>query len=70
MALKCECGGEIRETIYNKDECIICGNTKKGDGKMAQIPEQTYAEIAEPFGKQFRDAIREAYARGYADGIK
>ena len=68
MALKCECGGEIRETIDNKDECIICGNSKKGDGKMAQIPEQTYVEIAEPFGKQFRDAIREAYARGYADG--
>ena len=159
MALKCECGGEIRETIDNMDECIICGNTKKGGGKMAkehdfkiekvsgtatvidnektfttyrefaevsgyceavghftelkegekvrllakgeheypsfgivyvvetdkgvrhlighkgikidepaQIPEQTYAEIAEPFGKQFRDAIREAYARGYADG--
>ena len=162
MALKCKCGGEIRETIDNKDECIICGNTKKGDGKMAkehdfkiekvsgtatvtdgdrvyniyvtfakaagyleavnhgkrltdgdkvvikafgnheyetfgkvyvvessdgvkhligekgltdirldeptQIPEQTYAEIAEPFGKQFRDAIREAYTRGYADG--
>ena len=162
MALKCECGGERRETIDNKDECIICGNTIKGDDKMAkehdfkiekvsgtatvidgdrvyniyvtfakaagyleavnhgkrltdgdkvvikafgnheyetfgkiyvvessdgvkhligekgltdirldkptQIPEQTYAEIAEPFGKQFRDAIREAYARGYADG--
>ena len=161
MALKCECGGEIRETIDNMDECIICGNTKKGGGKMAkehdfkiekvsgtatvidnektfttyrefaevsgyceavghftelkegekvrllakgeheypsfgivyvvetdkgvrhlighkgikidepaQIPEQTYAEIAEPFGKQFRDAIREAYARGYEDGNK
>ena len=162
MALKCDCGGEIRKTIDNKDECIICGNTIKGDDKMAkehdfkiekvsgtatvidgdrvyniyvtfakaagyleavnhgkqltdgdkvvikafgnheyetfgkiyvvessdgvkhligekgltdirldkpsQIPEQTYAEIAEPFGKQFRDAIREAYARGYADG--
>lgn len=163
MALKCECGGEIRETIDNKDECIICGNdesnTIKGDDKMAkehdfkiekisgtatvidngktftiyrkfaeaagyeeavthftelkegekvrllakgeheyprlgtvyvietekgdrhlighkgikidetaQMPEQTYVEIAEPFGKQFRDAIREAYARGYADG--
>lgn len=163
MALKCECGGEIRKTIDNKDECIICGNdesnTIKGDDEMAhdfkikrisgtatviddgkifttyqkfakaaeyeeavyhftnlkegekvrllakgehenpsfgtvyvietdkgvrhlighkgikidepaQIPEQTYAEIAEPFGKQFRDAIREAYARGYADGLK
>ena len=160
MALKCECGGEIRETIDNMDECIICGNTKKGGDKMAhdfkiekvsgtatvtnwdrvyglyvtfakaagyleavnhgkqltdgdkvvikafgnheyetfgkiyvvessdgvkhligekgltdirldepsQIPEQTYVEIAEPFGKKFRDAIREAYARGYADG--
>lgn len=162
MALKCDCGGEIRKTIDNKDECIICGNTIKGDDKMAkehdfkiekirgtatvtdggrvydiyvtfakaagylesvnhgkrltagdkvvikafgnheyesfgkiyvvessdgvkhligekgltdirldkpsQIPEQTYVEIAEPFGKQFRDAIREAYARGYADG--
>ena len=163
MALKCECGGEIRKTIDNKDECVICGkdesNTIKGDGTMtkehdfkiekisgtatvidngktftayrgfakasgyeeavghftelkegekvrllakgehnytgygtvyvietykgvrhlighrgikidepAQIPEQTYAEIAEPFGKQFRDAIREAYARGYEDG--
>ena len=164
MALKCECGGEIRRTIDNKVECIICGIAKKGDDKMAkehdfkiekisgtatvidgsrvydiyvtfakaagyleavnhgkrltegdkvvikafgnheyetfgkiyvvessdgvkhligekgltdirldkpsQIPEQTYAEIAEPFGKQFRDAIREAYARGYADGLK
>lgn len=165
MALKCDCGGDIRETIDNKDECIICGNdesnTIKGDDTMtkehdfkikrisgtatvidngktfttyrgfakasgyeeavhhstelkegekvrllakgeheyagygtvyvietykgvrhlighrgikidepAQIPEQTYAEIAEPFGKQFRDAIREAYARGYADGFK
>ena len=164
MALKCECGGEIRKTIDNKVECIICGIAKKGDDKMAkehdfkiekisgtatvidgnrvydiyvtfakaagyleavnhgkrltdgdkvvikafgnheyesfgkiyvvesgegvkylvgekgltdiqldeptQIPEQTYAEIAEPFGKQFRDAIREAYARGYADGNK
>ena len=162
MALKCDCGGEIRRTIDNKVECIICGIAKKGDDKMAkehdfkiekisgtatvidgdrvyniyvtfakaagyleavnhgkrltdgdkvvikafgnheyetfgkiyvvessdgvkhligekgltdirldkpsQIPEQTYAEIAEPFGKQFRDAIREAYARGYADG--
>ena len=164
MALKCECGGEIRKTIDGDNECIICGNSKKGGGKMAkehdfkiekvsgtatvidgsrvydiyvtfakaagyleavnhgkqltdgdkvvikafgnheyetfgkiyvvessdgvkhligekgltdirldkpsQIPEQTYAEIAEPFGKQFRDAIREAYARGYADGNK
>ena len=159
MALKCECGGEIRKTIDNKDECLICGIAKKGDDKMAkehdfkiekvsgtatvidngktfttyrkfakasgyeeavhhftelkegekvrllakgeheyagygtvyvietykgvrhlighrgikidepaQIPEQTYAEIAEPFGKHFRDAIREAYARGYEDG--
>ena len=166
MALKCECGGEIRRTIDNKVECIICGNdesnTIKGDdtmtkehdfkikrisgtatvidgdrvydiyvtfakaagyieavkhgkrltdgdkvvikafgnheyetfgkiyvvessdgvkhligekgltdirlGKPSQIPEQTYTEIAEPFGKQFRDAIREAYARGYEDG--
>ena len=25
MALKCECGGDIRETIDNKDECVICG---------------------------------------------
>lgn len=36
--------------------------------KEIKMPEMTYVQIAEPFGKQVREMIQKAYAEGYKQG--